>query len=321
MAKDVFYPQTIESLPFIGPKAPEKESSRSSGTVVYPAQIKSQAFPQGVTASKLINQNLNTQSRQILSSFSFGRSGAIQIGNFQSGSSGDIRISPNGIVARNSSGATTFSIDGTTGSATFMGTLAAGSVIASSVTVDWAQIQNVEVENADIVSINASKITAGTLSADRIGAGSITAAKLSVSTLSAISANLGTVTAGSITGVTITGGLLRTSGSGARVEVGTSITSAGDISWYNGSGLRGRIYATTNLFISGAGSSVALDDHIDMVGHDITHVDVMAFESRNSAPGDRWAIYAYDSNPGGGGTKEIRTRVNGSNYRIDQTSV
>jgi len=83
----------------------------------------------------IINSNLNTQAATILGSFEFGASGAIQIGEYSAGVSGDLRLSPSGLVARNASNVTTFSIDGETGSATFLGTVAAGAVIAADVSV------------------------------------------------------------------------------------------------------------------------------------------------------------------------------------------
>ncbi len=75
-----------------------------------------------------IDSNIDTSTKTILSDFTFGVSGALQIGTYENGVSGDIRISPNGIIGRDSSGANTFTIDGTTGSATFTGSIT-GSVI------------------------------------------------------------------------------------------------------------------------------------------------------------------------------------------------
>lgn len=95
--------------------------------------------------SELIVANLNTQTAQILGAFEFGASGAIQIGTYSSGVTGDIRISPNGIVARNKDNVTTFALDGDDGSATFLGTVAANSVISC--------------------DVSASRITAGTIAA------------------------------------------------------------------------------------------------------------------------------------------------------------
>jgi len=77
------------------------------------------------SAGHFIDATLNTSAKTILDAFTFGASGALQIGTYVNGVSGDIRISPNGIVGRNSAGANTFTIDGTTGNATFAGTLSA----------------------------------------------------------------------------------------------------------------------------------------------------------------------------------------------------
>jgi len=93
----------------------------------------------------IINSKLDTQAGNILGEFEFGASGAIQIGTYENGVSGDIRISPTGIVARNADGDNTLAIDGDTGDATFLGTLAAGSVVAC--------------------DVSASQITAGTIAA------------------------------------------------------------------------------------------------------------------------------------------------------------
>lgn len=249
MTKDYYYPKTIEPKPFIGPVLPD-QSKNSAKEIYYPGQITQVPIAKPVIASNVVGSNLNTQSRKILGSFSFSRTGAIQVGTYKAGSSGDIRISPNGIVGRNSSGATTFSIDGTTGDATFKGTIAAGSVISATISatnitgqivnaqiasIDYAKITSVAVTNADIVSLNATKITAGTLDAARIGAATITADKLSVSTLEAISANLGTVTAGTITGVTITGGVFQTASSGANRIVIDSLGGNPDLIEFYGS--------------------------------------------------------------------------------------
>lgn len=164
--------------------------------------------PQEYIASEVISKTFDTQSRRILGSFVFGETGAMRIGNYEAGVSGDINISPNGIVARNSSGETTFALDGETGDATFKGTVAAGSVITGYLAVGGAA----DDINGNATTINGGKITTGT----------ITANKLSVSTLSAINANLGTITAGSITGVTITGSTIQTSTGSSRIELTSS---------------------------------------------------------------------------------------------------
>jgi len=84
--------------------------------------------------NELINTKLNTDAQTILGSFTFGVSGAIQIGTYVNGVSGDLKISPTGILGRNSANATTFSIDATTGNATFAGSLSAASGTLGSIT-------------------------------------------------------------------------------------------------------------------------------------------------------------------------------------------
>ncbi len=167
------------------------------------------------------------------------------------------------------------------------GHLKAGAVTASKIaanTITASQIASNTITASEIAAnaITASELAANSVTASKILAGEITADKLNVSSLSAITADLGTVTAGILTGVT-------------RVSIGAS--SAQPFYCY--------------------GVSISTSGHIDMNGGDISEVDVISFNSRSSSPGDTWAIYAYDN----GGTEEIRTRVDGSNYRVDQTSV
>ena len=130
----VYYPETIEQnpLPILGDIVLDKnqETSGKEGNKQYTAlEISQLPYPQKTIAIETIGATLNTQSRKILGSFSFGKIGAIQVGEYENGVSGDVRISPDGIVARNEDGDTTFSLDGMTGNATFLGTIAAGSVI------------------------------------------------------------------------------------------------------------------------------------------------------------------------------------------------
>lgn len=81
----------------------------------------------GQVIADVINAKLDTSASQILGEFSFGESGAIQIGQYAEFYNGDIRITQSGIVARNSAGANTFTLDAETGNATFGGTLSAPS--------------------------------------------------------------------------------------------------------------------------------------------------------------------------------------------------
>lgn len=335
MAKDVYKPETIEAQPFIGPIDP-RNSKRSTTSTFYPATTSQKPLPTGNVAHQVIGRNLNTQSRLILGSFSFGRLGAIQIGSYQPGVSGDIKVSPNGVVARNSSGTTTFTLDGTTGSATFLGTIAAGSVIAATIAadkitgqivnaqianIDWAKVNNVEVVNADIVSINANKITAGDIDANRMQANIVSALQAEITNLSAITANIGTITSGSITGVTVTGGVFRTAASGYRRIVIDSLGGDPDIIEFYGSA------STSNpAFIMGTnggndfyiqGSAAGDDIIISPIGN--TYVDWIAellFSGRGDNPDvTDYMIWAYDSSE-----KGFRCRVEGSLYQFDLTS-
>ena len=196
----IFYPDTIEYQPFTSEAVEQINDTGSTsnktasgtekqgGTVINKARkFPPRPIPIPVVAKELISNNLNSQSRQILSAFTFNKTGSIQIGEYVSGVSGDIRISPNGLVARNSAGVTTVSIDGTTGDASFLGTISAGSVISASISanqitgtivnaqiaeIDWAKITNVQIESADITSLDADVITTGTLEGIDIKIGS-----------------------------------------------------------------------------------------------------------------------------------------------------
>jgi hypothetical protein len=85
--------------------------------------VPDQPFPLAVVASDVMGGSLNTKARKILGDFSFTPMGAISIGQYSAGVSGDIRLSPTGIVGRNSSNVQTFYINATTGDAMFRGTL------------------------------------------------------------------------------------------------------------------------------------------------------------------------------------------------------
>jgi hypothetical protein len=104
--------------------------------VASPSTKVSEKFPVKSVARETIGEALNTRTKQILGTFTFGQVGAISIGVYENGVSGDIRITPNGITARDLNGITTFSIDGTTGDAVFKGTVQAGSIISGSVISD-----------------------------------------------------------------------------------------------------------------------------------------------------------------------------------------
>lgn len=271
----ILYPEEYPPIPLPevgGEGGVGKTGNMSPGGVLSPPQIPDQPMQIPNVSYELINATLNTQTQQILGTYTFGQLGAIRIGNYVSGTSGDINISPDGIVGRNSAGTTTFSISGTTGSATFLGEVLAGSVISTSIsanqitgqivnaqiaTIEWAKITSVSVTNADIVSINATKITAGDIATARMSANVLDALQINVTELSAITADIGTITAGTIDGVIITGGTVRTSSSGQRVE----LTTNDDIRLYNPTGtLRGQLYAdSSKVTLVSSGETLLLE--------------------------------------------------------------
>lgn len=128
----VYKPEEVQDAPFPGQDQQPTEASQSTADGIFtPRQTKDVPFPKKLIASEVIGNTLNTSSRKILAEFEFTPSGAIKVGEFESGVSGDIKISPNGIVARNKNDEITVAIDGTTGDATFRGTIMAGSVISA----------------------------------------------------------------------------------------------------------------------------------------------------------------------------------------------
>lgn len=79
------------------------------------------------SSGHFVDNALNTALSSILGAFTFGVSGAIQIGTYEAGVSGDIRISPTGLVGRDKSNNYTLTLDASTGDAFFAGTVYAKS--------------------------------------------------------------------------------------------------------------------------------------------------------------------------------------------------
>lgn len=231
--KDLVFPGLEDS------SSQSNNTSSSSSDAEYSSpQISDVIFPTLQIARETISTTLDTRSKQILGSYTFGEMGAIQIGKYELGVSGDIRIVPDGFVARNTAGENTVFIDGQTGDIAIKGTLLAGSVIAAEINatqitgqlvnaqianIAYAKITDVLVTSAQIESLTADKISAGTINASvinvtqlnasnlasgdvpsaRMSTNFLAAATASISVLSAITANIGAITAGSITGVSV----------------------------------------------------------------------------------------------------------------------
>ena len=254
MVDNIYFPETIENQPL--PETGEQEYRASSGTpsnksISSPDSFSvGAAFPTDIHVGEFISQSFDTQSKKILGNYTFGASGALAIGNFESGVTGDIKLSPTGILGRNAAGDTTFSIDATTGDATFKGTVAAGSVVTGYLIVGGAAAD----VNAGTTTISGGKITTNTIAADRIITGqlvvgtnvgigtaedsagvttiignvvttgyvnalSVVAGSVSADDITAGTINAVTITGTTITGGTLTGATIKTKSSGARVQL------------------------------------------------------------------------------------------------------
>jgi hypothetical protein len=148
MADKIYIPESIEQQPFpttgesvVVAEPSTASTTKATDTVYTPKEEPQRKNPEKVVAVETISASLDTQGRRILGAYEFGVLGAIQVGTYVAGISGDLKISPDGIVARNKSGVTTFSLDGTTGDATFKGSISAGSVIVGAVDVGGSNIQ------------------------------------------------------------------------------------------------------------------------------------------------------------------------------------
>lgn len=136
MAEKVFTPEVIQETPFPGePELPAILQPTPPAGTHTPTVAKEKNFPTRKIAVELIGSALNTKSKKILQEFEFTPSGAIQVGDYKKGVSGDLRLSPAGLVARNKAGLETIAIDGDTGDAVFKGTLQTGAVISGLVVV------------------------------------------------------------------------------------------------------------------------------------------------------------------------------------------
>lgn len=137
-----YQPQTIvdQPVPLLEGGFSDSSGSNSSPTsdsyAESPITIPDKRIIPPNTAQDTVSQSLNTATRRILGEFTFEQLGAIVVGAINSAlGTGQITISPDGIIAKNSDGTTTFALDGTDGSATFLGELIAGSIITGAITV------------------------------------------------------------------------------------------------------------------------------------------------------------------------------------------
>lgn len=130
----VYTPETISenSLPLEDSIVSlEVSESGSENSGYSQGSIQNQPVPTKKVATELLSSVLNTKTRKIIGEFQFTPSGAIKIGNYQEGESGEIRITPDGILGLDVYGNTTFAIDSSDGSAVFKGEIRADDFVIS----------------------------------------------------------------------------------------------------------------------------------------------------------------------------------------------
>lgn len=346
-------PEVITSAPIPGTTDSEvTTSSPTSNDNSVPLKIGGIDFPQRKLATDLINESLNTRSKQILGTYSFGQLGALKIGKYESGVSGEITISPDGIVATNSSGVVTFALDGATGSATFKGEILAGSIISAQLTIDGnasfgagydpttkvdevggnyasassgARVRIFPDSNTGIIAYTSDgttvvfKIEVGGTNVGDVTIGNYGGGVGMLWDQSAGTLNIkGDMTAGNITGVNIA-----TASSGTRVAMTSSSDS---VNWYdsgNDIGMTLNLESTTGAVIEAKDSrSVVLkasSGYINFNDHILRDLKFIEFNQKSSRPSDNDGIWYYVSS--GGGSYEFRSRMEGGNWKFDQTGV
>ena len=141
MPDKVFHPEVVQDQPFPNEGGGEipKGETLPSGTY-SPTTTPATEITRKRVAVELLSQALNTRTKRILQEFELELSGGFKIGNYKDGETGDVRITPNGITARDKAGVTTMSLDGTTGDAIFKGKIQSGSVVTGSVVVGNNQV-------------------------------------------------------------------------------------------------------------------------------------------------------------------------------------
>lgn len=335
----IYYPEVIETYALpetIAPTDNASGGSSSSGkdAISLPTQ-EAEPFPQTKVAREVLSQSLNTKSKKILGDFSFGDVGAISIGVYQAGVSGDIKITPSGIVARNSSGDTTIAIDGDTGDATFSGTVEASAIVASSFASASSGARvlifpdaNTGIQVIDNVGGDTFKAIIGGTDVGDIIIGNYAGSNGILWDKSASTFYIkGTMNAGDITGVNITGGIITLSGSGSVFRTGTSgqtvqIESGGAyILLKDGSTTKMKIdWNGTDAYIKSYGEHLALstdsssyrvyiNSHMDMNSNDIRTIQLLNMVSRSSNPSQNNTFFCKNGNPyfrdGSGNSRQL----------------
>jgi hypothetical protein len=135
--------------------------------------------------------------------------GTITNGNIQAGTITATEIAAGTITAAQITAGTI------TASLIAAGTIVASNIAANTITGNNIAANTITGANIATGTLTGGLIAAGTITGNNILAGSITASALSVTSLSSVSANMGTVT----------GGIFQTGNTGARVMMGTGMTT------------------------------------------------------------------------------------------------
>lgn len=137
MDEKVYTPEVTQDTPF--PNDPTQLTGLPSGTpaagTYNPTVSKDKPFLTRKVAYELLSSALNTRSKKVLQEFDLVQQGGFQVGKYEEGVSGDLRITPNGITARDMAGLITFVLDALTGDAIFRGEVQGGSFISGLVVV------------------------------------------------------------------------------------------------------------------------------------------------------------------------------------------
>lgn len=137
----VYTPEVVPENPFPGGVEPVIAQTPVTSGDYAPPITQATKLPKRRVAQELLSSALNTKSRKILQEFELAQTGGFKVGNYEEGITGDLRITPNGIVARDISGSTKFALDGNTGDAIFSGEIRSGSILSGDLTIDGGNIQ------------------------------------------------------------------------------------------------------------------------------------------------------------------------------------
>lgn len=134
----VYSPEIIQENPFPGETSEvigKSSSKPSAGKVYSPAVTSENTVRRKRVAVELLSRALNTNSKKVLQEFQLQESGGFKIGNYKKGKTGEVSMTPNGMTAKDTAGVLTFVLNALTGSATFKGTVQAGSIVSGLITV------------------------------------------------------------------------------------------------------------------------------------------------------------------------------------------